>query len=254
MPQKSDPPRHRIRPGRWLLVEGPRLAMLRGHDAWKQLPRQAPRTWLRWMAGGLALCLALVLALDLWVSRLQSSGRLAWEADWLRWFEGAGPSFAHAVWMDSLGNSVVLIPLILGTALLAGWLHRPLRALTVLACYFGVDLIVGLGWMMWNRQRPDLIAGGIAAPALHSFPSGHMAQVVAAFGLWAWLWMRATPSRSERVLASLTVPMAWAIVAAARLRLGAHWPTDILAGTAVGAAWLAVCIASLRRAESRGGR
>ncbi len=254
MPQKIDPPRHQIRHGRWLLVEGPRLAFLRGRDAWRDFPPAAPRAWLAWMAAGLALCCALVLGLDLWVSRLQSAGRLAWEADWLRWFEGAGPSFAHAVWMDSLGNSVVLIPLIILTAMLAGWEHRPLRAMTVLACYFGVDLIVGLGWMAWDRARPDLIAGGIAAPALHSFPSGHMAQVMAAFGIWAWLWMRATPSRSERVLAALTVPMAAAIVAAARLRLGAHWPTDILAGTAVGAAWLAVCILALRRAEARGGR
>jgi membrane-associated phospholipid phosphatase len=235
-------------------VEGPRLAFLHGRDAWKQMPGRAARGWLLWMAAGLALCCAIVLLLDVWVRRLQEAGRLSWEADWLRWFEGAGPSFAHAVWMDSLGNSVILIPLVLATAMAAAYLGAPLRALAVLACFFGVDVIIGTGWLAWNRARPDFIAGGIAAPALHSFPSGHMGQVVAAFGMWAWLWMRATPSRSERVLAVLMVPVMALIVAAARLRLGAHWPTDILAGSLAGAVWLAVCIVALRRAEARGGR
>lgn len=243
-----------LRPGRWLLVEGPRIALVRGRGAWKQMPGQAPRAWLAWMAGGLALCCAMVLLLDLWVRGLQNAGRLAWEAGWLRWFEGAGPSFAHAVWMDSLGNSVILIPLVLATAMAAAYLGAPLRALTVLACFFGVDIIIGTGWLAWDRARPDFIAGGIAAPALHSFPSGHMGQVTAAFGMWVWLWIRATPSRSERVFAVLMVPVAAAIVAAARLRLGAHWPTDILAGTLAGGVWLAVCITALRRAEARGGR
>ena len=36
----------------------------------------------------------------------------------------------------------------------------------------------------------------------------------------------------------------------ARLRLGAHWPTDIAAAALLGTAWVAVLILALRRAEA----
>ena len=49
--------------------------------------------------------------------------------------------------------------------------------------------------------RPDLVAGGIAAPGLHSFPSGHAVLTVAVYGLVAYLWARASCSWLERFFA-----------------------------------------------------
>ena len=83
---------------------------------------------------------------------------------------------------------------------------------------------------------------GRARPALwesqwywgSSFPSGHTL-VVAAFAMAAALAVgRLLPAARTTALAAA---LAWiARVAASRLVLGAHWPTDVLAAACVGAA------------------
>lgn len=83
---------------------------------------------------------------------------------------------------------------------------------------------------------------GRARPALwesqwywgSSFPSGHTL-VVAAFAMATALTVgRLLPAART---AALAAALAWtALVAASRLVLGAHWPTDVLAAACVGAA------------------
>jgi membrane-associated phospholipid phosphatase len=105
------------------------------------------------------------------------------------------------------------------------------------------------GWSLWNRARPDLIAGGIAAPGFHSFPSGHAVLVVVVYGLVAYLWVRASRSWLERLLA-IGIFIVWAsLVGTARLALGSHWPSDVLGGFVIGLVWLTMVIMALRRAE-----
>lgn len=240
--------------GRWLMLEGMRLTAVHLAGGWRALPAAARRRWARTMAIGFVLCCALALLADAWVRGLERSGALAWEADVLRRIEGGWLKFSPALWIDSLGNGMLIVPLVTIAATAAVWAGRPLRALALLLSFFGADVAVVAGWLAWDRARPDLIAGGIAAPGLHSFPSGHVAQTVAAWGMLAYLWMATTRVAGERVLAVLCWLAVSACVGATRMRLGAHWPTDVAAGAAIGAAWLAVCILALRRAESAGGR
>jgi undecaprenyl-diphosphatase len=40
------------------------------------------------------------------------------------------------------------------------------------------------------------------------------------------------------------------VVGLARLRLGAHWPSDVLAGFVLGAVWAVVLTVALRRGEA----
>ena len=46
--------------------------------------------------------------------------------------------------------------------------------------------------------------------------------------------------------------IAGAIVGIARIRLGTHWPSDVIAGAMLGMAWLAVVIAAVKVALPRG--
>lgn len=76
--------------------------------------------------------------------------------------------------------------------------------------------------------------------------SGHVAQTVAFYGLLAWLWCARSRSALERLLAGALFVALVVATAAARLRLGAHWPSDLVAGAVVGGLWLVACCVALR--------
>lgn len=78
-----------------------------------------------------------------------------------------------------------------------------------------------------------------------SFPSGHAAGAVCFYGAMVVLlaahypWLR----RPLAIAAGLWVALVWLSTLYAR----AHWPTDLIAGGAVGLAWLTLCLALWRQ-------
>ena len=88
-----------------------------------------------------------------------------------------------------------------------------------------------------GRTRPWLTVEGlvhlVAEPDPNSFPSGHTCAAFAAASAWwrtlPWRWMKIT-----------AVAMA-AVMGFSRLYVGVHFPTDVLAGAAVGllCGWMA---------------
>jgi membrane-associated phospholipid phosphatase len=86
-----------------------------------------------------------------------------------------------------------------------------------------------------GRQRPEDVS--------LSFPSGHSTAAAAFFGA-VLLLADALPPRVRAVVRVLAVVMI-VLVGVARVMLRAHWPSDVLAGTALGlalaagAGWLA---------------
>jgi undecaprenyl-diphosphatase len=219
------------------------------------LPRGAALRWAVVLFVGLAPAAAVTAGLTFWARNSIDAGLQAWDERTLRWLERHGPlSFQNAILLESFGNLAYLVPLTTIAFLFAVFRGRLMLGLSILAAYWPTRLVVGVGWMLWDRQRPTLIAGGIAAPPLHSFPSGHMALATAVYGLLACLWWRATPRWGERLFIGAVLMLLLAVVGAARVRLGSHWPSDIGAGIVVGFAWLIVVVAALLAAESVGGR
>lgn len=243
------------RPRRWLLAEGAARTWRLLADDFMATPRPARARMMWILTWGLAASVALMLGACWLVRRWERAGLLAWEAQMLRDVEARGPlSFSAALWAESPGNSVFMIPVVACVTLLCIWLRRPLHAVAVLASFFFLDLIVLAGWTAWDRARPDLIASGIAAPGFHSFPSGHMAQMVSVYGLFTWFWLRKSRSALEHGFAILLLVAVCAVVALSRLRLGSHWPSDVVAGVGIGALWLVITVTALKQGEARGGR
>ena len=88
---------------------------------------------------------------------------------------------------------------------------------------------------VFERPRPDVRDIPVAV-SVHSFPSGHTANTAAAVGaVVTVLW----PSRRRMIVAGvgLTVVVS---VAMSQLVLGAHYPSDIVAGWSWSLAWIAL--------------
>jgi membrane-associated phospholipid phosphatase len=236
------------------LAAGAAETWRRGVADWRAVPPRARRRWGAVLLAGWVGCALLGAGLAVGGRHLADRGMAERDREQLVDLVAEGPmSFQTAIWFEGWGSSAMLIPLTLLAVVVAARAGRSLVALTIAAAYLLHDPLVFLMNWLWPRARPDLVAGGIASPPLHSFPSGHTVQVIAVYGLLAYLWARRSASRVERLVVVAAVAALTAVVAYARLRLGTHWPSDIWASVPLGAAWLLTCVLALRTGERAGG-
>jgi membrane-associated phospholipid phosphatase len=212
----------------------------------------APGTFKRWawtILIGLLLCLALTTVMSKLGPSLADRGMQDWDRRLLLSIERSPISIQSAILLESPGNFLYLIPVTLVATVLAARSHRPMLAITLPTAYVLARPLFLLGFYLWDRPRPRLILNGLASPPFDSFPSGHVVQAVAVYGLLAYAWAARSNSLLERTLITLLLILWITTVGLARIRLGAHWPTDVMAGTVIGAAWLLTLILALRSAN-----
>ncbi len=85
------------------------------------------------------------------------------------------------------------------------------------------------------RARPDLIQP-IVVERGYSFPSGHAALSMVGYGVAALLVARSGAPRRVKVVAAFAAGCLVALIGISRVYLGAHFPTDVLAGWLAGGA------------------
>ena len=121
------------------------------------------------------------------------------------------------------------------------WLQGLRRAALFLLLAIAGGLLLSLALKSgFDRPRPELVSHG-AMIYTSSFPSGHsMLSAVVYLTGGALLAMVHTARRVRAYLIGCSV-LATLLVGASRVYLGVHWPSDVLAGWAAGAAWAAAC-------------
>ena len=218
---------------------------------WRALPATTRRWFLRTLTLGLAGALLLTTIVSLVAKTRLGAGPADFERDVvLRAAQWRWPTFAKAIWLEEPGGSTLLIPLVMLAAWTAARLGRSLEAIALAAAFLGAKPILFLGRVLFDRDRPDLILGGVANPPTESFPSGHTLQAICVWGVVSYLWAAHSRSVLERTLALLVFVTLVSTVAAARLRMGTHWPADLAAGAIFGLAWAGVVITAIRGARS----
>ena len=138
------------------------------------------------------------------------------------------------------GNLVVEGILIGLVVAILVWQRRMAEALFVVAATVGAGALGSVIKVLVGRPRPLPDYGGGLLWRLvdrYGFPSGHAVFYTAFFGAVAFLlWARGTGrARWAGIVLCLALIV---LVGPSRVYLGAHWPSDVLAGYLVGGAWL----------------
>ena len=238
----------------WALVELAHAVAGHFERGFDKLPTRAIVAWAKTVLLGMAVTFILLFGLILYGRyRLGHEGRLTWEIELLRQIELYSPiGFSGAIWFQTFGTDITLIIIVLTAASIAMWRERPLLGLSILLSMVVMDAAVRIGWLSWERLRPDIIAQGIARPSEHSFPSGHTAKSLAVYGLLIAQWFGASRNLIEKALTVLLFLVIAVGTPFGRVRMGVHWPTDVIGGWLIAATWLAFLLLALRRAEKLG--
>jgi undecaprenyl-diphosphatase len=153
-----------------------------------------------------------------------------------------GPAWIEEMFRDftALGGVGVLSLL---TLISVGylWLMGQRRvALFLLFAILGGLLLSSMLKSGFDRPRPDLVSHG-SHIYTSSFPSGHsMLSAVVYLTGGALLAIVQSAHRVRVYLVGCSI-LTTLLVGVSRVYLGVHWPSDVLAGWAAGAAWAAAC-------------
>ncbi len=165
------------------------------------------------------------------------------DQDLSSWVARSMPSVVEwpARFFTALGSDVGATAVALGVCV---WLvtRRDFRAVLWLAAVgIGSQILVTTAKFGYDRPRPT--AGSpIEVPDSFSFPSGHATTGAAVFGVFGLLVARHLASHRARTPVIAAGFALGALIAASRVVLNVHFLSDVLAGTALGLAWLAFCL------------
>ncbi|WP_136646508.1 bifunctional DedA family/phosphatase PAP2 family protein [Tabrizicola sp. YIM 78059] len=147
--------------------------------------------------------------------------------------------------VTNLGDAPVII-----TATVAAVLWLIIRRRWHLAT--GVALTMGLSTafatamkLTFAIPRPTALYDGAQ---VFGFPSGHATGAATLFGLLIWFAWRGLPQRWGGRLAGLLAVLV-ALIAASRIYLAAHWPSDVAGGLLLGAGLTLVFALAFRRTD-----
>lgn len=184
---------------------------------------------------------------DIWLlEALRQPGDLA---------DPIGPPWFEELVRDitALGSTAVLTLAVVVTAAYLWIAGKPQKAAFLVAA-------VSLGALLnralkfgFARPRPDIVAHGTYV-STESFPSGHSANSAIVYLLLGMMLARVEASYPVKVFIFSICALMTLMVGLSRIYLGVHWPTDVLAGWAVGAFWALLCWYVLLRLQPSGTR
>lgn len=162
------------------------------------------------------------------------------------------------LWVEELGRDFTALGgvgvLTLLTFAVAGylWLAGKVRAMWLV---FGA-IISGLLFSTllkqgFDRPRPELVPYESYVYTA-SFPSGHSMMSAITYLTLAALLTRVLPDRAAKVYFYFLAVIVTIFVGISRVYLGVHWPSDVVAGWAVGAAWALLFWLIARWLQDRG--
>ncbi len=165
-----------------------------------------------------------------------------WDVQFARWLAGERSATGTDVFrvITFFGSPAVAFVIAAVAGLLLYRRRRLADAALVVVVFAGAEVLNLILKLAFHRPRPEFAFVHLDT---YSFPSGHAMISTAVYGALAYLlWGRLRTLAERLVLVAGTAVLLTAI-GFSRLYLGVHYLSDVLAGVAGGAFWLAMSIA-----------
>lgn len=156
--------------------------------------------------------------------------------------EALGPSWLPAMVRDitAFGGLAALSLIVILTC--TYWVivgKRGAALLMLVSVVSGTLLSQALKWL-FDRPRPDLVPNAPIELSA-SFPSGHAMLSAVTYLTLGVLLARIEANHRARIFFLAVAVLMTLLVGLSRIYLGVHWPTDVLGGWSLGAAWALMC-------------
>ena len=153
-----------------------------------------------------------------------------------------GPAWLEETARDitALGSNGVLALAVIAGGLFLVLARKWATAVVLVLASAGGLALVSLLKEVFDRARPDLVPHA-ARVFTSSFPSSHAVMSAVVYLTLGALLARAQPDRRLKIFFAVLAVTLTLLVGASRVYLGVHWPTDVLAGWCLGAAWAMLC-------------
>ena len=155
--------------------------------------------------------------------------------------------FLAVTWLGTFPALTVLSILAIAALWRAG---HPRLALAWLIVLSGCGLLIELSKNAFDRPRPPF-NNTFTSEASSSFPSGHAVGSAVACGMLAYCLALRWRTWRRRLLLVAGLGLLVLLIGFSRIFLGVHYLSDVLAGYALGLAWLALCVCALEAVRAR---
>jgi undecaprenyl-diphosphatase len=164
-----------------------------------------------------------------------------------------GPEVALAMRdITALGGITVLTLVTLAALVYLVLRRQRASALFLAVAVLGGQALSHLAKAGFSRPRPDLVPHAVDV-ATASFPSGHTMMASVTYLTLAVMLARQEHGWSIRAFYVVVAALLAMSVGVSRVYLGVHWPSDVLAGWTLGAAWALMVWLVARWMSRRGG-
>jgi undecaprenyl-diphosphatase len=147
------------------------------------------------------------------------------------------------------GITLLMLVIAIAAIALLAYGHRR-HAIVLVTSVAAAQISSGLFKNFYDRVRPTFAIYG-DLPTSMSFPSGHSTVATAAYFLLAVILASLDPKPAITRLGFAVAGLLALMIGFSRVFLGVHWPSDVVAGWCLGAAWALAASVVLRALKQR---
>lgn len=163
--------------------------------------------------------------------------------DYQRWDRSIGPAWLVPFLRDITvlgGITTTIVIMLLGSAIL--YMKNKIRTMiTFIVPIIGGAAITYLAKFYFATMGETVNLFDLLSVRSHGFPSGHAIMSVSIYLTIGVLFSRTQRRKAVRVIVMNSAVFLVLLIGASRVLLGAHQPTEIFAGWALGLSWVSLC-------------